>query len=295
MSPKSKNLFLLIAVFLTLITACSDDPADPAATTGTIIINGSPDEAEFPYSLETPAGLIISGTSDATLTEMPPGTYTINWNPTIGWLNNPAGSSINLEAGNTVTFTGTYDNEFSPSTDGDMLIGSYKTANTQMIPGAMPQLLHPDFKMIISNEVFDQWFESDNPLINHYFGAAEMAGIHDNMVGGIEGLDEFGMVVPAFESISFPVLDRISAWVEVPAEDVTFGGRGAYSARFATILFFYPSLVSRFEVSQDLEFVTVKGDDDFWYLLGIRAASTVDKATEVITYDRLLTYYRNID
>jgi uncharacterized protein (TIGR02145 family) len=76
-------------------------------STGTIVIDPSPDALNAPWSLLGPDSYSTSGTGDSTLTGLDPGEYTVTWGAVSGWMT-PSNSTQTLTADETVTFSGTY-------------------------------------------------------------------------------------------------------------------------------------------------------------------------------------------
>jgi formylglycine-generating enzyme required for sulfatase activity len=96
-----------LALALFIFPGCDDDPADPAPTTGTIVINGTPDTLEFSWTLTQPDATTVNGSGDSTLVNSEAGDYTLAWNDAAGWIT-PAGETLTLGVNETVTFSGTY-------------------------------------------------------------------------------------------------------------------------------------------------------------------------------------------
>lgn len=104
------------ALLLTLVAGCSDDdPTDPVPETGKVQIDPNPDTLDAPWSLTDPADEVTSDNGDATLFELEPGSYTIAWGDVAGWFT-PAVETLELVAGETITFTGTYEEDIAYGT-----------------------------------------------------------------------------------------------------------------------------------------------------------------------------------
>ena len=112
----SRFILVSVAVVLLCVWAigCGDDgPAAPAPTpgptTGTVVVNPSPDSLVCPWQLTGPSSYSHDGTDEETLTDLAPGDYTLTWVAVAGWnLPDPASQTMTLAAGKTVTFSGTY-------------------------------------------------------------------------------------------------------------------------------------------------------------------------------------------
>ena len=115
MSRKLRFVFALVSVvFLSMLaTGCSDDgPSEPTTTpptTGTVVVNPSPDTLTCTWQLAGPASYSHNGTSGETLSSLDPGDYTLTWSAVAGWNPpDPVSPTQSLAAGKTVTFNGTY-------------------------------------------------------------------------------------------------------------------------------------------------------------------------------------------
>jgi hypothetical protein len=101
---------LLLVLSLGSLSSCSnDDPVapPPAAQTGTVVIDPSPDAIDSPWELVGPANYSENGTGDMTLSKLAPGDYTVTWGDVADWIK-PAGETKPLIAGATLTFNGAY-------------------------------------------------------------------------------------------------------------------------------------------------------------------------------------------
>src|SRR5574341_509209 len=85
---------------------------NPYATTGSIIVNTNNPSATF--TITGPATYTGSGTSWSQA-DVPAGTYTITYNPILGY-DTPPGDTQTLVSGGTITFTGTYNDTIPPTT-----------------------------------------------------------------------------------------------------------------------------------------------------------------------------------
>jgi len=113
MSRELRFVFALVSVvFLSMLaTGCGDDgPSEPTPpTTGTVVVNPSPDTLTCTWQLEGPASYSHNGTSGEKLSSLDPGDYTLTWGAVAGWNPpDPVSPIQSLTAGKTVTFNGTY-------------------------------------------------------------------------------------------------------------------------------------------------------------------------------------------
>jgi formylglycine-generating enzyme required for sulfatase activity len=100
-------------IFVLFVIGCDgdDDPITPAPpTTGTVIINCSPETLDIPWTLALPGGLAgPNGVSDSTLTDMPSGAYILTWGAVDGWtVPDPNPTTASLEADSSIVFSGVY-------------------------------------------------------------------------------------------------------------------------------------------------------------------------------------------
>lgn len=86
-----------------------------AGSSGTIVIDGSPDTIDFPWTLTLPDQSSLDGTDDSTLIEMAVGEYTLTWENLDGW-NSPAAETLTLVENQTILFSGEYTIQLPPRT-----------------------------------------------------------------------------------------------------------------------------------------------------------------------------------
>ncbi len=157
-----------------------------------------------------------------------------------------------------------------PNTTADVLMSNFKTIYEGMNSTEYEEMLHPDYRTILLQSTFDDWEDSDSPLLEMYFDHDSEVQIHRNIFEGLSGVDEAGLVIPPIDSIVVNTLDKESAWEPVEESEEYFGGRGAYYARYRLVMHFNKPDGSRFEVNQTVDFFVVQGSDDLWYMIGQR-------------------------
>ncbi|MDP7022610.1 MAG: hypothetical protein QGH30_09725, partial [Candidatus Krumholzibacteria bacterium] len=103
---KSVITLLLAIAVLFLFTSCGDSPTEPDPS-GTIEIDVEPSslEAIAAWNLTGPQN--TSGFGEEVLSDMPPGTYAIEWGSIEG-CDSPEPSNLTLDGGGSITFLGEY-------------------------------------------------------------------------------------------------------------------------------------------------------------------------------------------
>lgn len=100
--PAAETGTLAVGEILTLTGVYTQDPG-----TGTIVIAPEPDAAPAPWDLVGPGEYTNSGAGAATLENLVPGTYTLTWTDTEGWLT-PDAVSGNLLKDEVLTLAGEF-------------------------------------------------------------------------------------------------------------------------------------------------------------------------------------------
>ncbi|MCP4290722.1 MAG: hypothetical protein GY780_02650 [bacterium] len=159
---------------------------------------------------------------------------------------------------------------YPPNTEPDVMMANFKDIYEAMDSDAFEDLLHADFRSVLSQETIDAWNESNSPLELAYFDRDAEIQIHRNIFEGLGGIDEDGIAQPPVDSIAVNVLDKDSAWEPVDASEEYFGGMGAYKARFNMLMYFNNPNGHRFEVQQPVDFYAIQGSDDLWKMVGQR-------------------------
>ena len=108
---KYSPLFILLP--LLLLAGCGgDDPATPEGpTTGTVIIDPAPDDLDAGWVLKLVAGDGAndhSGSGNATIGDLPPGSLTVDWDRIPGWTSTVGFEDAVLAAGDTLVLDVTY-------------------------------------------------------------------------------------------------------------------------------------------------------------------------------------------
>ena len=74
---------------------------------GVVTVDSNPDSVNAPWTLTGPNSFSASNNGDAVVGYLDPGNYIITWGDVTGWIK-PVSETKNLVAGNSITFTGTY-------------------------------------------------------------------------------------------------------------------------------------------------------------------------------------------
>jgi len=119
MLRKTSWLALCVAVCATLaiIVGCGgdNDPTEASAD-GSLAVLTAPESVITPWSLTGPGGFSVSGSTSRRLTDLTPGTYTLTWEATDGWVRPwPTTRVIEVESGINAVLAGEY-HENVPST-----------------------------------------------------------------------------------------------------------------------------------------------------------------------------------
>ena len=113
MTTTARPIWLLVAASLAiLLIGCSDDDdtnpiTPPVSTTGTIVINTSPDDIGTTWTLTSTDGFELNGLGDASLPDLTESDYTLVWHDVDNWIT-PDGSTQTLAPDSTLTFVGLY-------------------------------------------------------------------------------------------------------------------------------------------------------------------------------------------
>jgi len=288
-------VFSLAGFFL---SGCGDnDPAVPSSKLGTILINIFPDSLDAPWELNGPQNFNLVGNGDQTIQDLRLGLYEISWSAIPGFLT-PADSTLSLTNGITSTFTGTYelDTIIHYPSNPDILVQNLERVYSQMLIDDFREMLHQNYKTILSPSTLEEWEQGGNPLPEDFFDRDGELQIHANMFSGHTGLDANGVTVPGIDSIRVDYIQKVGSWEPIPDSDENFAGEGGYWAHFNVLIYFNNPNQHRFEVRQDVVFYVVPVDDDDrtkWLLLGQSSQGPPAKATESCTFDGLKSLYRN--
>ena len=78
-------------------------------TPGSITVDPNPDHLNAPWTLTGPGGYSHPSNGDETISDLPPGDYTLTWGNVTGWTTpSPNPDTKNLSTGGSITFSGTY-------------------------------------------------------------------------------------------------------------------------------------------------------------------------------------------
>ncbi len=87
------SIFMVLALICVSAIGCGeDDPAAPdpePETTGTVVVDRSPNTLSCTWQLTGPDSYLHNGTGDETLEDLEPGDYTLTWTAMSGW-NSPS-------------------------------------------------------------------------------------------------------------------------------------------------------------------------------------------------------------
>lgn len=119
---QQRHLFLVCAALVAAVAVgggCSDDEGGSSTappTSGTVVVTPGPTTLTISWTLRGPGGFNESGSGARTFASQPLGNYTLTWGAVEGWVRpTPVTSTLKLEAGGSVEFTGLY-RENLPST-----------------------------------------------------------------------------------------------------------------------------------------------------------------------------------
>ncbi len=131
MMTTPRTIWLLVAASLViLLIGCSDDDdtnpiTPPVSTTGTILINSSPEDIGATWTLTSTDGFELSGLGEASLPDLRESDYTLVWHDVNHWIT-PGESMQTLEPDSTLTFIGAYGEPYVTVT----LVGEIGSAGT---------------------------------------------------------------------------------------------------------------------------------------------------------------------
>ena len=178
-----------------------------------------------------------------------------------------------------------------PATTPNILMANFKASYEEMLSDPFTEMLHPDFKMILSPGTLDEWGWDDG----FYFDRTDMAAIHANLFGGEPGEDADGNTVHPIDSIVVDLLYPMGAWSPIPEEDLYFGeNEGQWANYMVIIRFWNTDLSHNFKVQQSVNFYVAEvteNESTEYQLLGIRGLIPGRKSEE-ITWDGFLAIYR---
>ena len=241
---------------------------------GAVVINGEPNGLDAPWHLLGPRGLDLSGQGDVKMVGMVAGEYWVSWGPIDGW-DAPAGYARTLVADGVVTFDGVYI-ELPPvpalpfAGSEDQVIANFRTVYEGMDFASFPDLMHPDFIMVLQPGTMEEF-----PDLGPTLDLAEETRIAERMFSGEPVTDPTGYLVPGIASIAFPVFERQGAWSDTPPTDpipdsrsalydvtILFQRTGYSTLRVEGLMKFYVAGRDSFHDGADRVFYEMKGQLD---------------------------------
>lgn len=176
------------------------------------------------------------------------------------------------------------------------LIEGYVFAQENLDPEILAATLHEDFRFWILPGTVMAWADTDNPINREYFDRDEILAIHDRLYGELTGADYNGTLVPPVQDINLARLEGLGGWSGVNSGVEFFGGYpGSQVELFFTLMHFDHPNNYRTEMDQAIEFYAVDvgtTEAHSWKLLGIVGHDEAIKATERLSYCRILAMYR---
>jgi formylglycine-generating enzyme required for sulfatase activity len=196
-------LQMFIAFLGLLFWGCGGDdgPTNPPVPTGSISIEAAPNDFEAPWQLTGPDTSSLRGAGNLTISEVAPGDYTLIWGAVEGWID-PGSSTQTLDAGATVSFSGTYYSETPDYLPGfvlippaDLAVPATFTMGSSLHEGHMPidsdphQVTLTDRFYMASTEVtVGQFVEALQWAYDQGHVTAEGASIFDALDGSTQEL-----------------------------------------------------------------------------------------------------------
>ena len=129
--PSSETVEVVAGETVVIDGEYTEDSGGSSPATGTVEIDVTPNSAS--WSLAGPEGFAESGSGDAWFTDVAIGGYTVTWNALDGYAT-PSSATDTLQAGETISFRGTYGALGSPTIDD--VNGSLSEGGTLTITGS---------------------------------------------------------------------------------------------------------------------------------------------------------------
>lgn len=162
------------------------------------------------------------------------------------------------------------DTGVKPATTKDILMQNFEIVYEDMDIDGFTDMLHPQYKSILLPETQAEWGWSDD----YYFDYTTELTIHRKMFGGVQGLDSHGNTIHPIATIEVNLLEQQQAWLDIPDDDIDFGGfDGEYAPFRVTIEFFDANLSHKFLVQQQVYFYVIpveEGGRSIFKMLGQR-------------------------
>jgi|GEM_PF-1720975 len=186
----------------------------PDGDTGTINIDISPEDAT--WSIEGNTWFVTHGTGDAQLTEVPVGTYSINYGPYPDYYA-PQQKWIFLvrdEVESVVANYRPYLNLPFPGSP-DQLMANFQTVYESMDLHGYWEMLDEKFLTLLQQSTTDEF-----PDLGATLDVNEEMRISERMFSGDAVTDPDGNLIPGVRAISFSVFRALDAWATSPSDDV---------------------------------------------------------------------------
>lgn len=163
--------------------------------------------------------------------------------------------------------------ELPPAKTKEILMSNFKKVYEDMNIEGFINLLDENYKTILLAETQDQWGWADD----FYFNYTDEVSIHRKMFRGDPGVDPNGNTVHPIASIEVDLLEQMVGWLDIPNDDIDFGGyEGQYAPFRVTIQFHDADLTHRFLVQQQVNFYVIPVEQDgqtIWKMLGQRGVA----------------------
>lgn len=177
------------------------------AQTGSITIDVQPDIINAPWHLEGPDGYLETGSGDATVPNVRVGSYTITWEPEVGYELPPPETQTLVENG-TLIFGVEYVPLYLPFPDtADKSMANFQDLYEAMDFEELGKLLHPDHITILQPSTTAQF-----PDVGETLDIDEELRIHERMFSHQNLTDPLVLLVPAVQAIHFQTLARQGNW-----------------------------------------------------------------------------------
>ncbi len=166
-----------------------------------------------------------------------------------------------------------------------ILMENFAASYTAMDLSIFEDILHDDFKLVFLEDTIIDWELEENAFLDR----DQMHLVHENMFGGIAGLESNGYPVRPLVSIDVDLLYLQEDWAIPTFEDADFPGmhKALYDWR---VLFLDNSGTHAFNVTQQL-YLYAEEVGDSWYLAGIKGIPLPGKGVENASYDSVLYLY----
>jgi len=183
-----------------------------------------------------------------------------------------------------------------PFADGpEQLMANFRVAYRDMQVTDFQELLHADFKLIISAATRAAWADGDPPLPASHFNRTDALAVHANIFAGQPGGGPAGETVSGVTSILVSQLESQSDWGDIRPDDPDFGGAAGRQAVYKVGLDFIQSEPHRLVVDQTFRVFAApvaQGGREHWLLLGLRSLDDKNAGYEKTGLDLIHAIYR---